>query len=526
MANFVTELTRIKRRVYMSLARMAIKGQLTEKVDDLPELLATPDTPRYRCCEYKEQAILRQRIKLALGFDPDLYKHKSIGELAEKMEDAGVSDHIVQVLSIACDRCPIDKYMVTDACRNCLAHSCVNTCPKNAIFIIDNRAFMDQSKCIECGRCYESCPFGAIHQNSRPCERSCAVDAIRAGVSRKAEINYDKCVACGNCIIGCPFGAIGDQTEIVQVVRMLKNPAEKVNAIIAPSFVGQFGVKVSPGAVKAALHQIGFVEVYEAALGADMVAMNEAHELQAKLAEGQPFMTSSCCPAFAGLVEKHFPEMADKVSGTVSPMIALARALKQEDPTSKVVFIGPCIAKKLEARQEKPGPVRLGAQQNVQLDSPETEQWQRSVDAVLTFEELECILPGFGINLQEYDPVEEVADASRHGRNFAFAGGLRGVMTEVMQGEGKGQLLKAVQVDGLANCKDVLQQVGEGKLECNFIEGMGCQGGCVGGPGSLVNGKITSRLVQNFADQSMWKLATQNDKASELKEKLAEEMEK
>lgn len=510
MANFVTELTRIKRRVYMSLARMAIKGQLTEKVDDLPELLATPDTPRYRCCEYKEQAILRQRIKLALGFEPDLYKHKSIGELTETLEEAGTSDHIVQVLSIACDRCPIDKFMVTDACRNCLAHSCVNTCPKNAIFIIDNRAFMDQSRCIECGRCYESCPFGAIHQNSRPCERSCAVNAIRAGVSRKAEIDYDKCVSCGNCIIGCPFGAIGDQTEIVQVVRMLKNSAVKVNAVIAPSFVGQFGVKVSPGAVKAALYQIGFAEVYEAALGADMVAMNEVHELQTKLAAGQPLMTSSCCPAFAGLVEKHFPEMADKVSSTVSPMLAVARAIKQADPACKVVFIGPCIAKKLEARQEK----------LTEVNAP------KSIDAVLTFEELECILPGFGINLQEYDPVEEIVDASRHGRNFAFAGGLRGVIAEVMQAEGQAQLLKAVQVDGLVNCKNALKEISEGKLECNFIEGMGCQGGCVGGPGSLANGKITAKLVQNFANQSMWKLATQNDKASELKDKLAEEMEK
>lgn len=502
MSNIVTELTKIKRRVYTSLARLAIKNQLVEKIDDLPGLIVTADSPRLRCCEYKEQAILRERIKLAMGFKPTEYKDKSLAELAAEVDHVQNDSRIIQVLSIACDRCPIDKFMVTDACRNCLAHSCVHVCPKNAIFIIDNRAFIDQSRCVECGRCFDACAFGAIHQNSRPCERSCAVNAIQADSNRQASINYDKCIGCGNCIVGCPFGAIGDQTRIVQVIRMLKNPDVKVKAILAPSFVGQFGAKVAPGAVKAALGAMGFAEIYEAALGADMVALNEAHELMEKLEDGQPFMTSSCCPSFLHLIEKHFPELADKASATVSPMVALARSLKEVDPKAKVVFIGPCITKKIEARKEG------------------------TVDAVLTFEELECILVGYGINLAEYQPMEEIDDASRHGRNFAYAGGLQGVVAELLKAEGHEEILKPMQVDGVRNCMDVLQKLANGQLDCNFIEGMGCPGGCVGGPGSLMNCKVTTKLVQNFANQSLWKLASQNETAEERKQELDERMER
>jgi [FeFe] hydrogenase (group B1/B3) len=502
MSTIVTELTKIKRRVYTSLARLAIKDQLLEKIDDLPGIISTVDSPRYRCCEYKEQAILTERIKLALGFEPSVYKDKTLAEVAADVDHAQNSSRIIQVLSIACDRCPIDKFMVTDACRNCLAHSCVHVCSKNAIFIIDNRAFIDQSRCVECGRCHEACAFGAIHQNSRPCERSCAVNAIQADSNRKAAIDYDKCIGCGNCIVGCPFGAIGDQTRIVQVVRMLKDPHVRVQAVIAPSFVGQFGAKVAPGTVKAALHAMGFDQVYEAALGADMVALNEAHELLEKLEGGQPFMTSSCCPSFLHLIEKHFPQLADQASSTVSPMVALARSIKEADPEAKVVFIGPCITKKIEARKEG------------------------TVDAVLTFEELECILVGYGINLAEYQPVEEMGDASRQGRNFAYAGGLKGVVADLMKAEGHEDLLKPMQVDGVRNCMEALQKLAAGTLDCNFIEGMGCLGGCVGGPGSLSNGKVTAKLVQNYANQSAWKLASENESAEERKNDLAERMER
>lgn len=502
MSNIVTELTKIKRRVYTSLARLAIKDQLVEKIDDLPGLIATADSPRLRCCEYKEQAILRERIKLAMGFEPSLNKDRSLAEVAAEVDSVQNDSRIIQVLSIACDRCPIDKFMVTDACRNCLAHSCVHVCPKDAIFIIDNRAFIDQSRCVECGRCFDACAFGAIHQNSRPCERSCAVNAIQADSNRQASINYDKCIGCGNCIVGCPFGAIGDQTRIVQVVRMLKNPDVHVKAIIAPSFVGQFGAKVAPGTFKAALRAMGFAEVYEAALGADMVTLNEAHELLEKLETGQPFMTSSCCPSFVHLIEKHYPQLADKASSTVSPMVALARSLKEADSQAKVVFIGPCITKKIEARKEG------------------------TVDAVLTFEELECILVGYGINLAEYQPVDELGDASRQGRNFAFAGGLKGVVDDLLKAQGHEGVVKSMQVDGVRNCMEALQKLADGTLDCNFIEGMGCPGGCVGGPGTLANCKVTTKLVQNFANQSTWKLASQNESAEERKHHLADRMER
>ncbi len=437
-----------------------------------------------------------------MGFNPDQHKHIPLANLAAEVDNVKGEGNIIQVLSIACDHCPIDKFIVTDACRNCVAHSCQNVCPKNAIVIIQNKAFIDQGKCIECGRCKSACSFGAIHQNSRPCERACAVNAIHADFTRQASIDYDKCVGCGSCVVSCPFGAIGDKTQIVQVVKALKNPDQRVKAVIAPSFVGQFGAKVSPGRVKAALHQIGFAEVYEAALGADMVALNEAHELVEKLEEGQSFMTSSCCPSFLDLVQKHYPDMADKASGTASPMVALARSLRQEDPQGKVVFIGPCITKKLEASAEE------------------------SIDAVLTFEELGCIFVSMGINLTEFESEAEFLDASRHGRNFAYAGGLKSVISEVLSKEDQEGLLKPLQADGLSNCMELLKQVASGKLDGNFIEGMGCHGGCVGGPGNMMNMKVTTKLVQNFAKKSEWDLASQNERAEELKKELAHNIER
>ncbi|AZR74157.1 hypothetical protein BBF96_12570 [Anoxybacter fermentans] len=502
MLNIVTELTKLKRRIYISLARFTLKDQLVEKVESLPELLANADTPRYRCCEYKEQAILKEMIKLAMGFDPEQYKNMSLIEMAKQIDQLESDKRIIHVLSVACDRCPIDKYMITDACRNCVAHSCVSACPRNAIVIIQNRAYIDQGKCIECGRCKVACPFGAILENIRPCERACAVDAIKADYSRQASIDYEKCIGCGNCVRSCPFGAIEDSTQIIQVIKMLKDPETKVNAIIAPSFIGQFGAKVSPGKLKAALVEIGFSEVYEVALGADMVALNEAHELVERLEKGQPFMTSSCCPSFLSLIQKYFPEIADKASTTVSPMIALARLLKKTDPESKMVFIGPCITKKIEAQKEK------------------------DIDAVLTFEELGCILVSMGINLAEYELEEEIKDASSHGRNFAYAGGVANVIREILKEEGKENLIKFAHVDGIVNCKEALQKLVEGKLDCNFLEGMGCEGGCVGGPGSMMNSKITTRLVQKFADKARWKLALENKAAEEKRKSLAHAMER
>lgn len=502
MTKTVSEITKIKRRVYTSLARLALKDNLVEKIEALPELLLSSNLPGYRCCEYKEQAVLRERIKLALGFDPREHKHISLTELAKKMDQLEEAEQVIQVLEVACDHCPIDKYMVTDACRNCVAHSCVNACPKNAIVVVQNRAYIDQAKCIECGKCKKVCSFEAIHENNRPCARVCDVDAIKADVNRQASIDYDKCIGCGSCVVSCPFGAVGDSSRIVQIVRKLKDPTKNVRAILAPSFVGQFGAKIGPERVKAALKDIGFSHVYEAALGADMVALEEAHELVEKLEEGQSFMTSSCCPTFLNLINKHYPHLADHASTTVSPMIALARSLKREDPTGETVFIGPCITKKIEAKA---------------MDS---------VDEVLTFEELGCILVSRGINLAEYELEEEVSDASGDGRNFAYAGGLRGVINDTLNELGKGDLAKTFQVDGVADCKKALKGLETGKLDYNFMEGMGCPGGCVGGPGTMMNSKVTASLVKRFAKKSKWKLALDNVKAEQLKDDLAESIER
>ncbi len=504
MLNITTDLAKIKRQIYTLLAKYAYEGRLAEKIEGLPGHLANENTPRFRCCEYKEQAILAEWIKLALGFNPGKFKNMSLSEMVKQIDRLEEDKQVIHVLSKACDRCPMDIFLVTEACRNCIAHVCVNSCPKNAITIIQNRAFIDQDKCVECGRCEASCPYGAIHKLTRPCQRACAVNAIEVDDNRRASIDYEKCIGCGNCVMNCPFGAIEDSTQIVQTIKMLKTSGTKVKAILAPSFVGQFGTKITPARIKSVLLKIGFAEVYEVALGADMVALHEADEFVHKIESGQRFMTSSCCPSFLNLIFKHFPELTRYASATVSPMLALARLLKKAEPECKVIFIGPCISKKVEAKNEE------------------------SVDAVLTFEELGCILNGIGINLADPVPGEEdeMIDASGTGRSFPYAGGVRGVIQKLLEEKGKGHLINPFSADGIGNCKKALQQLADGELKYNYFEGMGCPGGCVGGPGILVNSKAAARLVQKFAAKARWESALRHEGAETRRKSLGSVMER
>lgn len=483
MRNIVTDLTRIKRQLYVLLAKFTHEGRLTEEIESLPRRLVNENTPRFRCCEYKEQAVIVERIKLALGLNLAKHGDMSLSRIAEKMEQLEDDQQIIHVLGIACDRCPINVFMVTEACRNCIAHICASSCPKNAITIIQNRAFIDQEKCVECGRCETSCPYGAITKIARPCQRACSVNALKVDNNRQASIDYKKCIGCDSCVMSCPFGAIEDSTQIVQVVRMLKTPGISVKAILAPSFVGQFGAKVTPGKLKAILKKSGFAEVYEVALGADIVALSEADEFIEKIEGSQQFMTSSCCPSFLSLIFKHFPEIAEHASATSSPMIVVARLLKEADPECKVVFIGPCISKKIEAKNKG------------------------SIDASLTFEELKCILDGMEISFTDSIVEEDMNDASGTGRSFPYAGGVGKVIQEIIKEKGKDHLVNLFQADGVADCKKALEQLKNNKADFNYLVGMCCPGGCVGGPGNLVNSKVAARLAQKFAGEANKKSA-------------------
>ncbi|MDF2500196.1 MAG: hydrogenase large subunit domain protein [Anaerosporomusa subterranea] len=488
----VTEVVKLQRKVLAEVSRLALQDKLADHVEDILTTVVTEDGPRYRCCIHKERAVLKDRINVALsqpiGTD--------ITEAAANALNGEVADgSIVRVLPEACDRCPIDKFMVTDACRNCLAHHCIASCPKKAIMVAGNRAYIDKMTCVECGMCKKSCPYGAIIEISRPCERACDLKAITAAADRRAAIDYDKCAQCGACKIACPFGAISDRTYIVQIIQAIK-AKKRVYAIVAPAVVSQFGVKVKLGQVKTALIQFGFHALHEVAFGADIVTLEETKEFAATVPTDRTYMTTSCCPAYVKMVEKHLPQCHEHVSSTVSPMIATARMIRAEDIDAVVVFIGPCIAKKVEGQK-----------------NPDC------IDYVLTFEELAAMFVGAGINVTEITDTSYETDASRHGHSFASAGGVIKSVIDTAGVLAPDVTIKPHRAEGLGNCKQALQQIAKGDLDANFFEGMACVGGCVGGPGTLNDVRITTKMLETHVNATKTVMAAENRKAVEIIEK-------
>ena len=351
----LTPLKKLRRQVFVEVARVAFeteRGDIMDAIEAIPYKITPGDKPLYRESIWRERAICSERVRLALGLSlrpEDAPVHLTSGLRGSDIADKYYEPPLMQVIPSACAACEPNMYKVTDNCRGCVAHPCTTVCPKGAVSIVNGRSVIDQSKCIKCGKCKAACPYDAIAHRTRPCAEACGVKAIETDDLGRAKINADKCVSCGMCMVSCPFGAIADKSQILQLIRALRR-GDKIIAEVAPSYVGQFGEKATPGKLKAALLAMGFVDVFEVALGADMGAAIEAEHYAQQVATGkQPFMLTSCCPAWAMLVKRYFPESADKISRTLTPMVATARTIKQKYPDARVVFIGPCAAKKLEA---------------------------------------------------------------------------------------------------------------------------------------------------------------------------------
>jgi len=483
----MTEVVKIRRKVLAEVARLTFTDELNKNnITEMFDHVVKEDGPRYRCCVYKERAILKDRVKFTMAQPLDV----GMDQAAADALDGKIADMpIVNIMPEACDQCPIDKFFVTNACRNCVAHNCIASCPKKAINVVHNQAYIDKIKCVECGLCKKSCMYGAIVEINRPCEQACDLGAIKADKDRKAVIDYDKCVQCGGCKVACPFGAITEQSYIVQVIQQLK-AGKRVYAMLAPAFVSQFGVKVKPGQVFSALKKAGFHDVWEASFGADIVTLEEGKEFAATVPDKQSFMTTSCCPAFVGLVKKELPNLVDQISTTVSPMVATGKVIKNNDPDAVVVFIGPCLAKKVEARQ-----------------------YPEAIDFVMTFEEIANLLIGAGVNLYEIGETEFETTATRRGNTFAKAGGVTQAVLDAAAKLSPELIIKPHRAEGLQNCKIALQQMEAGKIDANFFEGMACNGGCVGGPGILADLRISNKMVDTFAASSSMEIAPDNQKA-------------
>ena len=473
MRKFDTKVQHLKYKVLREVARQAWNDTLFDNLLDIPKTLVPGNEPTMRCCVYKERAILAERVKIAMGGDK-------------------LNPNVIEVIDIACDECPVGGYEVTNACRGCLAHRCEDVCKKGAITFDNNHvAHIDKSKCVECGACAKVCPYTAIVSRKRPCQSACKIKAISMNEQKAATINNDKCTACGACVYQCPFGAIMDKSYMVNVIDIIKKSEEnkkyKVYAVVAPSISSQF-TYAKLGQVISGLKELGFFTVVEAALGADMVAMAESKELAEK-----GFLTSSCCPAFVSYVKSAFPQLAEHISHNLSPMAALAKYVKETDEGAKVVFIGPCTAKKAEAQLESVKPY---------------------VDSVLTFEELQALFDSKDIDITTLE--EDVLDnASYFGRIFARSGGLSDAVAQAMKEQDIEFDLKPAVCDGIEACKLALLKKSKNVLDANFIEGMACVGGCIGGAGCLTHGEKNKSEVDKYGREAMEK--TISDAVSILK---------
>lgn len=461
MRKFDTKVQHLKYRVLREVARFAWNDALLDNILNIPEIIVPGKTPTMRCCVYKERAIVSDRVKLAMGGDKE-------------------NPNVIEVIETACDECPMGGYEVTNSCRGCLAHRCEDVCRRGAIsFDHNHTAHIDKSKCVDCGACAKVCPYTAIINRKRPCESACKIKAISMNEDKAAKINNDKCIACGACVYQCPFGAIMDKSFILDVIDIIKksenNSKYKVFAVVAPSISSQF-TYAKLGQVITGLKELGFHTVVEAALGADMVAYKESAELAEK-----GFLTSSCCPAFVSYIEKAFPDMLPLVSHNLSPMAEIAKYIKEHDAPCKVVFIGPCTAKKAEVQKENVKPY---------------------VDAAITFEELQALFDSKDIDITTLN--HDVLDnASYFGRIFARSGGLSDAVAQALKEQNITDFeLKAVACDGIEECRTALLKKSKNVLNGNFIEGMACKGGCIGGAGCLTHGEKNKAEVDKYGREA------------------------
>jgi ferredoxin hydrogenase large subunit len=463
--NFVTDINKIKYEVNTEVARLAYEGKLEEKANEIPYKIIPGRKPRYRCCVYREREIIRERVDLASG---------------RISPNSKSPNNIVQVIEAACQGCPINRFTVTNNCQMCLAKRCLGACNFGAIKFEDGHAVIDHTKCKECGKCAEACPYNAIADSERPCKRSCPVNAITMDEDDIVEIDESKCIHCGQCVVNCPFGALSDRSFIVDVINMIKN-GEEVYAMVAPASSAVFGPDVTTGKLRAALKDLGFKDMYEVSLGADFVSKHEGEEFLEHYEKGEK-MTTSCCSAFVTLIRKHFPEDVKNISSTVTPMTATGRIVKAMHPNAICVFIGPCIAKKSEVIDS----VTLGG-----------------ADYALTYFELLSMFDAKNIDPEDYE--DEMQQGSKFGMNYCIAGGVAGAVLESIKESGNAPDVKVRRCSGTEECKKALTLLKVGKLPEDLVEGMACVGGCICGPGMLEKSRT-------FMKDRMKQLAATDDR--------------
>ncbi len=476
MLDSYASIIKIRRKVFEEVARLAYEGGDYSRIEEIPYQMLRGQA-KYRESIFLERAIVAERIRLAIGLpvrSADEHEPISKGIEGAIKTERFYEPPLVNVIDFACNACPQNSYFVTDICVGCLANPCANVCPKDAIRIVNGRSIIDQNKCIKCGRCKDVCPYGAIVHRERPCEKACGMDAIESDEHGRAKINYDKCVSCGMCIVNCPFGAIADKSQLFQVIQTIKSEYE-VYAIMAPAFVGQFGPKVNLKTIDDAMSKLGFNGVYEVSIGADLCTIEEAHDFLDNVPSKLKFMGTSCCPSWSVMAKKEFPEFKDNISMALTPMVLTARLVKKEHPNCKIVFVGPCSAKKLEASRK-----------SVRSD----------VDFVLTFEELMGMFIAKNVDFNTLTEKPLKNETSADGRGFAVSGGVAQAVVNVIKRIDPTKDVKVESAQGLRNCKKLLQMAKAGKYDGYLLEGMACPLGCVSGAGTIATSTKTKAMVE------------------------------
>ena len=476
-------ITDIRKNVFTEVARMAYSGRGYEGVDDLPYIIVPGDQPLHRESVFLERAIASERVRLAMGLNLQPIQTRHL--MTEGMDAAAVAEQyyeppLVNIIPYACHACPTNQYRVTESCQNCLAASCQKVCPRDAISFRNGKSFIDQDKCIKCGKCAKACSYNAIIHMERPCQAACGMDAIGSDEHGRAVINQSKCVSCGQCLVSCPFGAIVDKGQIFQVIQSILK-GDKVIAIVAPAFIGQFGKHSTPGKFIAAMKKLGFSRIVEVAVGADMCTIEEAKDFLEKVPAEQKYMATSCCPAWHSMIYKLFPGEAKNISMTLTPMVFTARLMKKKYPGCKVVFVGPCAAKKLEA---------------IRADI------RSDVDFVLTFEELQGMFEAKEVDFETIEPLDPLNEGTAAGRGFAVAGGVAKAVEDLVHQTNPEIEVKTARAEGLRDCRKLMTLAKAGKYNGYLLEGMACPGGCVAGAGTLLPVDLAANVVGRYQKEA------------------------
>ena len=345
----------------------------------------------------------------------------------------------------------------------------------------------------DCDHCNE--------QEKDDCENVCFFDAIKRDGNGNMIISKENCTGCGDCIEKCKYHNLTDRKDILPLFELLHKKEVPVYAMIAPAFIGQFEENITPGKLRAAFKKLGFAGMIEVALFADILTLKEALEFDLHIQKSEDFMlTSCCCPIWIAMIRKVYSQLVPHIPPSVSPMTACGRSVKKIRPEAVTVFIGPCVAKKAEAREK---------------------DIKDATDYVLTFKEMKDLFDAAGINpaLLEEDDKDH---SSLAGRIYARTGGVsKAVQTTLdkLKPDRKIPVI-AAQGDGTPDCKLLLNSLLKGEVKANFIEGMGCKGGCVGGPKAIIPKEEGTAHVNRYANEATYETPADNPYVIELLHRL------